>query len=111
MNKYSSFEHEIADIGSIEPNAAVSAIFKFIPIVENNPKYLFAVPSCGCLSHTWNNDTNTLTVKWSVGSISQFHQNLGITELPQEKSISVFIEELGIQKEHVLFLKLKIKST
>jgi len=106
MNSYSSFEHEIADVGTVQPNSVITAIFKFIPIVENTPKYLFTVPSCGCLSHDWKD--NTLTVKWVVGVINKFHTDLGIVELPQEKAVSVFIEEHGLQKEHVLTIKLKI---
>ena len=108
MNNYSLFQHYVANIGNVQPNSVITAVFKFEPIVENTPKYLFTVPSCGCISNDWNSNDNTLTVKWSVGTISKFHSDLGMTELPQEKTTSVFIEEHGLQKEHVLTIKLKI---
>ena len=103
---YSTFDFYEADLGVVAERSVVSAIFRFQPIVENNPKYLFNVPSCGCLSGDWKD--NVLTIKYAVGAIGAFHKDLGITELPQIKSVSVFIEEHGIQKEHVLTLKAKI---
>ena len=105
---YSKFQHEVADLGKVKENTSCSAIYQFEPIVENNPVFKYAIPSCGCMISTWDNNTNRLTVKYSTGSISQFHRDLSMSELPQEKTITVFVDELGSLKEHLLTIKLTI---
>lgn len=106
--EYSKFIHEVADLGKVRQNTSCSAIYQFEPIVENSPVFKYAIPSCGCMTAHWDNNTNRLTVKYSTGNISQFHRDLGMIELPQEKTISVFVDELGSLKEHLLTIKLII---